>query len=232
MASLKTYINFLEGFVNANRVTLLDEKLNLRTRYITIVLEDLFQPHNASAVVRSSDSFGIQDIHVIENRNRFMPNSEISLGSEFWTNITIHNNNNNNTAPALNLLRKNGYRLVATSLNSKSTPLEKFNLEKGKTALIFGTELTGISDTVTEMADEFVHIPMVGFAQSLNVSVCTAIIMHHLTWKLRQTSIKWQLSEEESENLKIKWLENSIKKPKILRKWFIENHGSIDNLYV
>ncbi len=216
-------IEFFEQFVLPQRVELLNKNLQFRTNYLTIVLEDLFQQHNASAVIRTCDCFGIQNLHIIENRNTFNINKEIAVGSESWVTITKYNQAKNNTKDTLQKLKKNGYRIVATSLHQKATALEDFNLTQGKTALVFGTELTGISETAIKMADEFLYIPMFGFAESLNISVSAAIIIHQLTMNLRHSNIDWHLTKDETIDLKIKWLKNSIKKPNLLEKYFYQN---------
>ena len=218
-------IEHFEQFVLPQRVALLNKNLSFRTRYLTAVVEDIFQQHNASAIVRTCDCFGIQDLHIIESRNKFLPNKEIALGSEFWVDIHKYTSQDN-TSEAIQHLKNEGYRIVATTLHEKAVPLEKFDLNAGKTAFIFGTELTGISDAAKNMADEFLTIPMFGFADSFNVSVSAAIVMHFLTLQLRQSNLAWQLTEEEKMDVKIKWLKNSIKKPELLEKHFIENYRS------
>jgi tRNA (guanosine-2'-O-)-methyltransferase len=215
--------NYLKQFINPNRLKLINEKLNLRTRYITIVLEDLFQPHNASAVMRTCDCFGIQDIHIIENKNKFLGSDEIALGSDQWLTLSRYNKTNSNTIETLSVLKNNGYRIVATSSHHNATPIEEFNLEKQKTAFVFGTELNGITDDVKNMADEFAIIPMFGFTESLNISVAAAIILHYTSYKLRKSNIDWQLSDEEKKVLEVQWLKNSIQRPDKIVKHF-ENH--------
>ena len=82
-------ISHLKEFVSINRFNLFQEKADLRTNYITVVLEDIFQSRNISASIRSADCFGIQNIHIIENYNSFNHDSEVSLGSEKWVSFLI-----------------------------------------------------------------------------------------------------------------------------------------------
>jgi tRNA (guanosine-2'-O-)-methyltransferase len=215
-------IQYLENFCNPKRIQLLNANIENRTRYLTIVLEDLYQPHNASAILRSCDCFGIQDIHVIENRNKYSPNDEIAMGSEKWLNIYKYNNFPDNTLHALQNLKKQGYRIVSTSSHTQEVNLEKFDLTQGKVAFVFGTELTGVSERVMKLSDEFLTIPMFGFTESLNISVAAAILLHHLSWKLRQSDISWKLSEDEKNDLKVSWLKTSIKKADLIEKHFLE----------
>ncbi len=190
---------------------------------MTIVLEDIFQPQNASAVVRSADCFGIHDVHVIENRNKFNVDTEVAMGASKWINLQTHNQRENNTAETLSILKTEGYRIVATSPHKYDTKLEELDLLKGKIALVFGTELTGISTTASEMADEFVKIPMYGFTESLNISVSAAIIMHYLTLKMKSTpGINWQLRNNDREDILLQWLRSTIKSSDLLEKQFFQ----------
>ena len=215
-------IKYLEEFVNPARVELLNKNLNNRTQYITIVLEDIFQPHNSSAILRSCDCFGIQDIHIIENRNKYLPNSEIALGAEQWLTLTKYNNSSNNSAEALTSLKNKGYRIIATTPHDNCHLLTDFDLSEGKCAFVFGTELTGVSQTVENMADGFIKIPMYGFTESFNISVSVAILLYQLTQKLHTSDLNWHIEGSEKLNIKLKWLRNSIKKPHLIEKYFLE----------
>jgi tRNA (guanosine-2'-O-)-methyltransferase len=219
----KQLIEFFETFVNPNRVTLLNNRLNDRTNYLTVVLEDVFQPQNVSAVLRTCECFGIQDVHVVEERNAYRVNPDIVLGAEQWLSLYKYGGTENNTEFALKTLKDKGYRIIATSPHRNDVDLHNFNLQNGKAALVFGTELTGISDTVHKYADEYLKIPMYGFTESLNVSVSAAIIIQYLTNKLRETDIEWRLTEQEKQTLKLLWLKNSIRKPNIIEKYFFKN---------
>ncbi len=218
-------IQYLSGFVTQRRLKLFDSVLDQRTRYMTIVLEDIFQPHNASAVLRSCECFGIQDIHIIENQNKWGISPDVALGSHKWLNIYQYNQNINNTPETFRLLKSKGYRLVATSPHKKNSNLEDFDVTQGKFALILGSELNGLSPEALDLADEFLKIPMHGFTESLNISVTAAICIHHLTSKLRSLHVAWQLSQSEKDLLKLEWLKNSIRKSDLIIKAF---HGHRD----
>ena len=131
------------------------EVLDRRTRYLTVVLEDIYQPQNASAVLRTCECFGIQDVHIIENRNVYTLNSDVVLGADKWLDLHRYSGKEQNTSDAIRHLRESGYRLVATAPGTESTSIEDFDLQKGKTALLFGTELTGLTDEALEQADEY-----------------------------------------------------------------------------
>lgn len=205
-------IHYLSGFITPERLDLFERTLDQRTRYLTIALEDIYQPQNASAVLRTVDCFGLQDAYIIENNNQFEVDREVAMGATKWLNIKKFNKKENNSSDAIKHLRKKGYRIVATTPHEGDTNLEDYELGKGKTALFFGTELTGISDIVKNEADEFLKIPMYGFTESFNISVSAAIILHHLSHQLRfHTSLDWRLTQQERDEIKLGWLRRTIK---------------------
>lgn len=207
----KELVQFLSQFVTESRASLFNNIIEERTRYITIGLEDIYQSQNASAVLRTSDCFGIQDIHIIENQNEYQINPDVTLGSSKWLSLNKYNQSENNTLAAINKLKKDGYRIVATTPHKDDVNLEDFDIEKGKFALFFGTELNGLSDLMINNADEYLKIPMYGFTESFNISVSAAIILHHLTSNLRKSTLDWQLSDNEKEQIKLDWLKQTIK---------------------
>ncbi len=216
-------LNYLSSFVTPQRLELFDRILENRTNYVTIVLEDIYQPQNASAVLRTCDCFGIQNIHIIENRNEFEVDKEVAMGSSKWLTLHKHKRKIDNSLYTIKTLKKQGYRIVATSPHLHDQELQDFNITLGKTALVFGSELPGISEVVLQEADEYLKIPMFGFTESYNISVSAAIILHHLTLNLRKSdAANWQLTDEEKTNLKIQWLRNSIKSSKMIEKRFME----------
>lgn len=210
-------VEYLENFVSGRRVELFDKVLSDRTSYISVVLEDIFQPHNASAVLRTCDCLGIQQVHIIENRNEYNVNPDVALGSDKWLTMVKYRGEGNNTYEAYKDLRSRGYRIVATALHEKeAVSLDKFELGKGPVALVFGTEMHGLSRQAVEEADEYLQIPMYGFTESYNISVSAAIILYELSARLRTSDISWQMSEEEKISVKLNWLRNSVKKSELL----------------
>ena len=213
-------LNFLESFISENKKDLFRRIVEYRTRYITVVLEDIYQPHNASAVLRTCDCFGVQDVHIIENRNLYEVNPDVALGSSKWLTLTKYNTSKNNSLDTINRLKSKGYTIVATTPHKNDTPLNTLDLSK-KTALLFGTELNGLSDVALENADAFVKIPMVGFTESFNISVSAAIILHQLTEKLRESHFNWQLTHEEKTDIQLDWVRNVVKKSDLLEAEFL-----------
>jgi tRNA (guanosine-2'-O-)-methyltransferase len=201
--------NILCEHLTERKRALFDSVVNHRTRHLTLVMEDVYQTHNTSAIVRSMESWGIQDLYAIENRNSFNLHRRIARGAYDWLTLHQYNDHKNNTTACVEDLKKKGYRIVATALHENAIPLTELDITE-KTAIVMGTEITGVSDTMKEMADANVVIPMYGFTESLNVSVASAVIMQHLAHKMRNSDIQWQLSDEEKLALKIEWARRSI----------------------
>ncbi len=218
-------VDFLVEFITPERSDLYDKILKDRTRYLTVVFEDIYQPQNASAVLRSADCFGVQDVYVIENKNRFEVDTEVAMGSSKWIDIHRFNKKEQNTLDAITHLKEKGYRIVATSPHIQDTNLEDFDLSKGKTAFVFGTEKLGISDVVKSEADEFMKIPMYGFTESFNISVTVALTLHLLTHKLRQeNTIDWHLTEDEMVDVKLEWIRRTLKSVRLIEEVFYRDH--------
>lgn len=217
----KEIVAYLSNFISDERRAKFDQVLNFRTKHITIALEDIYQPHNASAVLRSCDIFGIQDIHVIENRNAYTVSRDVALGSPKWLNLHKYSGAENNTLNCINALKAKGYRIVATSPHKNDCVIEDLAVDK-PLALIFGTELTGISDTVRREADAFVKIPMHGFTESFNISVSAALCLHTLVSKLHKSDINWHLTDSEKDELLLTWLRNTIHKSDLIERDFLE----------
>ena len=200
-------IECLVDFMSEERFATLQRTLSKRTRYMTLLAENMFHPQNASALVRHCEAFGVQDLHTVETLCEFNPNLNIVRGTDKWIDIHRHAS----TAEALSHLRSEGYRIVATSPHRESCTPETFDVTRGKFVVVMGTEKTGISDEVMEAADEFLKIPMCGMVESLNVSACAAIIVYMLSERLRQSVDGWQLSEEEQVRTLYRWCMESVR---------------------
>jgi tRNA (guanosine-2'-O-)-methyltransferase len=221
---------YFANLVTDHRLSAMQRVLKFRTRYITIVLENIYQPHNASAVLRSCDAFGIQDVHIIENSNTFTTNSAVDMGTSQWLTLHRYRKADNNTRSALISLKERGYRIAATSPHTDDVLLEDFDLSQGKTAFLFGTELDGLTDEAMELADEYVRIPMFGFVESFNISVSCALTLHHLAAALHQSKLSWHLDEEEKQMLLLKWLMNSVRNPELHERRLEETGRAACNL--
>lgn len=207
-------MNRMLNMVTDNKVELIEKLADLRTKHITVVLENIYQSHNASAVIRSSDCFGIQDVHVIADKKKYEVNREVAMGAGKW--VTTHHYPNQNTATCLNQLKEKGYKIVATSPYA-TTSLSDLDIHQ-PVAMVFGTEKDGLSDDAIALADESVRIPMYGFTESFNISVSAALTLNTLREKLMSSDINWKLSEEELVELKIEWCKNILYKGKDVYK--------------
>jgi tRNA (guanosine-2'-O-)-methyltransferase len=220
--SKKDLIQYLSQFVSETRLKKFDDTINERTRHITVVLEDIYQAHNASAVLRSCDCFGIQDVYFIENRNKYKISTDVDMGASSWLSIYRHSEKeNNNTIKCLQTLKAKGYTIVATTPHEKDCTLGQLPIDN-KIALVFGTEIDGITDDVRNHADEFVRIPMYGFTESFNISVSAALSMYELTSRLRKSTISYHLNEEEKEDILLDWMKSSIKRCDLIIKEYLK----------
>jgi len=199
-------LEYLQTFLTERRVGLFDKVLKERTRHFKVAVEDVYQLHNTSAVIRSCESFGIQELHVIEEINLKRIDREIAMGAQKWVDVERHQS----AADCIQKLKNDGYRIVATSPHKDAHRLEDFDVTQ-KSAIFFGRETEGLSDFVLEAADDFIYIPTVGFTESLNISVSAAITLQHITSKLKASGIAWQLSEEELFEKKLDWTKKMIK---------------------
>lgn len=214
-----SYLNFLENILTENRKEKFLKVLKNRTNHFTIVVEDIFQMHNTSAVMRSCEVFGIQELNVIERRYGKNIDKEIAMGAQKWVDINMFENISN----CIETLKNKGYQIIATTPHENDCLLEDFDITK-PSAFFFGTERDGLSEEILQKADGFLKIPMVGFTESLNISVSAAIIIQNLTNRLRNSDIKWQLSETEILEKRLAWAKNSIKDIKrIEARYFDEN---------
>lgn len=200
------YLAYLEDFLTENRKERFADVLANRTNHFTIAVEDVYQFHNTSAVMRSCEVFGIQEINIVEQRFGKDIDKEIAMGAQKWVDI----NKFENITDCIAALRAKGYQIIATTPHNDSCLLHDFDVTK-KSALFFGTEKEGLSDEVMTKADGYLKIPMVGFTESLNISVSAAIIIQDITTRLRQSDVVWQLGELELLEKRLAWAKNSIK---------------------
>ncbi|MDT7831886.1 RNA methyltransferase [Flavobacteriaceae bacterium S356] len=215
-------LTYLEGYLTEKRKALFKKVLDERTRHFTVVLEDIYQQHNASAVVRTCDIFGIQDLHVIENKYVNKVSRHVAKGAQKWLTFHRYRQDMNNTDPCLQNLRNQGYQIIATTPHNDSCLLQDFDVTK-KSAFVFGVEKEGVSDKIMEEADGYLKIPMVGFTESLNISVAAAIILQDLTTRLRTSTSNWKLSQHEQEHLYVEWVEKTIKNVEKIKAHYFEN---------
>jgi tRNA (guanosine-2'-O-)-methyltransferase len=200
-------IEYLSQFTLAERVATLRRALSSRTKYMTLLAENMFHPQNASALVRHCEAFGVQQLHTVQTLCEFNPNLNIVRGTDKWIDLIHHAS----TADALKHLKSEGYRIIATTPHHQSCTPESFDVTKGKFAIVMGTEKTGISEEVMQQADEFMRIPMCGMVESLNVSACAAIIVYMLSQRMRSEVADWNLTAQEQAHILYRWMVDTVK---------------------
>ncbi|NMH86627.1 TrmH family RNA methyltransferase [Flavivirga algicola] len=205
MVDLKL-LEHLETYLTENRKERFEKVLCQRTKHFTVATEDVYQLHNTSAVIRSCDVFGIQEVNIVEERNSKRIDREIAMGAQKWVDL----NRYQTVEDCISNLKEKGYQIVATTPHTNDCELHAFDVTK-KSCFFFGREIDGLSQEVLGAADCYLKIPMVGFTESLNISVSAAIILQHVTTKLRQTNINWQLTEQEMLEKRLDWITKTIK---------------------
>ena len=203
-------IKYLEACVTEERKEIFQKVIKDRTRHFTVILEDLYQKHNTSAITRSCDVFGIQDMHIIENKYSTYMSNQVGKGSQKWMTFHRYNEKTHNTQDCIDAVKAKGYQVIATTPHESSEFVADFDVTK-KTAFVFGVEKEGVSDMMMDQADGYLKVPMYGFTESLNVSVAAAIILQEVATKIRKTEVQWGLSPEEHEEVYLSWLQKSIK---------------------
>lgn len=208
-------IQVLEPYVTAHKKRLINEVLARRTRFITVVLEDIFKPHNASAVIRTCECLGVQDLHIIENVKEYHVNPYVVRGASQWLTLDHYKEQESNTGNCLQILKAQGYQIVVTSVGSDAIPLDDFRLTQ-KSAFVFGNEHCGVSPEALNQADVQLRVPMFGFTESYNLSVSAAIILNQARLQFEKSLINWHLSEPEKDSLKLVWYKEIVKNSEII----------------
>ena len=211
-------LTYLEGYLSEERKQRFLNVLQKRTKHLTVVVEDVYQLHNTSAIIRSCDVFGIQELYVIEDRFGKRLDKNIAMGAEQWVDVYRYQT----TSDCISKLKGDGYQIIATTPHNDSNLLHDF-FPTEKSAIFFGTEKKGLSEGVMQQADGFLKIPMVGFSESLNVSVSAAIIIQQLAQKVRSSTLNWQLTDLEVLEKRLDWTKKSIKDVRgIIDRYLIE----------
>ena len=208
----KSLIDYLEGRLQPTRLERIQKSLQGRSKNLKIVLEDIYDPHNANAVIRSCDAMGVQDINIIENRNKFAINKGVTKGSTKWVDLRRYSDNADvNTKNCIFDLKKDGFKVYATSLHEKSISLPLLD-PPNKIAVIFGSEKLGVSREAIDLADGVLQVPMSGFSESMNISVSAGIIIYHLSQLMsKKYGAKYFTQGQEKEEIYIKFLLNSVR---------------------
>ena len=199
----------------------MEKVLDQRTRYVTIVLEDIFQSQNASAVVRTCECLGLQDIHIIETMSSWTTNKLVLRGSNKWLNIIRYKKKDgNNIEDCFKALHQKGYRIAVTDPSPDGVSIDELALDK-PVAFVMGNERHGSSPYALAHADVKVHIPMVGFTESMNISVSAAICLNSVLSKLRKSELPWRLTDGEKEDLRLAWYKTAVRRSELLEREFL-----------
>ena len=201
----KELLAYLETKITAKRLKRFNDVLSQRTKHFIVATEDVYHLHNTSAVMRSCDVFGIQELSIIEEQGGKKIDREIALGAQKWVDLKRYDS----ALECIKDMRSKGYQIVATTPHKDDCNLQDFDVSK-KSCFFFGRETEGLTQDVLDHSDCYLKIPMFGFTESLNVSVSAAIILQNLTYRLKQSDILWQLSEEEKNKKKIDWIKKTI----------------------
>ena len=217
-------LQYLRNYMTEERAIRFREVLESRTRYFTVAVEDVFKERNASAIIRTADCFGIQDVHIIENQNEYQISENISKGAEKWVNVSIYDEHLNNTGACISKLRDKGYQIIATSPHASGLGPDDFDISK-KSAFFLGGEKEGLSSEVIDKADGYIRIPMYGFTESYNISVAGALMLYELTRRLHNSEINWKLTEQEQLELQLDWTIKTIASSEKLIEKYLENQS-------
>ncbi len=178
--------------------------LEQRQPDLTVVMENIHDPHNVSAMLRSSDAVGIYEVNLVYTTTKY---PKIGSKSSSSANKWIGRRKFSSIPECYQQLRKEGFQILATRLDENAKQLYEFDLTL-PTAFVFGNEHEGVSDDAALLADATVYIPMMGMIQSLNVSVACAVTIYEA---LRQRIQKGYYSnprfdEQQLKKLKEEWL--------------------------
>jgi tRNA (guanosine-2'-O-)-methyltransferase len=205
--------NFLE-YITEERKNKIIKVLSQRTRFLTVLMENFFDPRNIAAVIRTCDAFGIQDLHVLELDHPFFISRRVSKGADNWLNIYKYNQ----TELAVSEMRKKGYQLFYADPDPSHPNLDELDLSR-KTALVFGQEKNGISPQMIKLCDGGFRIPLHGFVDSFNVSVACALTLHHCTNRLlKNPPPDYHIPSGDKEILLQHWLARNTLAGNLLRK--------------
>lgn len=193
----------MRKFKTDKRFKKIEEVVTARQQSLKVVLENIHDPHNVSAILRSCDAVGVSEVDLLYTVEEFPKISKVSsASSKKW----VEQKRYNNTIECINSLKKDGFKIYGTLLSEEADSIYDLDLTE-KVAIVMGNENRGLSEEMIAAIDKPVYIPMRGMIQSLNVSVATAVTLYEAQ---RQRALKGmyeksELSEEELENQITEW---------------------------
>ena len=211
-------------FVSEHKKAFIERVLEHRTRYVTVALEDIYQSQNASAVLRTCECLGVQNVHIIETKSEWSTNKKVLKGSDKWLDIIRYNMPKAaNIEACLSLLKQQGYQIAVTDPSPDGISVEDVPIDK-PLAFVMGNELNGSSPYSMAHADLKVKIPMVGFTESLNISVSAAICLNSVLSRLRRSDIRWSLTENEKDLLRLQWYKKVVRRSELMEREFLRSN--------
>ncbi|MEY8761571.1 TrmH family RNA methyltransferase [Chryseobacterium tongliaoense] len=220
MKDLAQTFEYLKQFLTEERLKKIEHFSPESSDFVLPVMEDVYQFRNAAAIVRSVEACGFHKVVALEEENVFNPNLTVTKGAETWVEVEKMPKN----ISSLQEIKNRGYKILAVSPEKNAVMLPDYQITE-PIALVFGTELEGVSEEVLDFADETLAIPMYGFTKSFNVSVAAGICMYELKQKLLRSDIDYQLSEEKLIRMKIRWAVNSMRSGQQIFEKYIRDNG-------
>lgn len=203
---LSQTFEYLKQFLTEERLRKIEHHAQESSDFVLPVMEDVYQFRNAAAIIRSVEACGFHKVVALEESNTFNPNLSVTKGADTWVEVEKMPRN----LASLQIIKNAGYKIIAVSPEKNAKFLPDYEITQ-PIALVFGTELEGVTDEILDFADETLAIPMYGFTKSFNVSVAAAICMYELKQKLLKSHLQYHLSKEKLLELKIRWAVNSIR---------------------
>lgn len=215
-------LQHLSQFVSDHKKQYVEKVLNQRTRYLTVVLEDIYQSQNASAVIRTCECMGLQDIHIVEQQTKYHINPRVLKGANKWISFhQYHHKNEHNTEACFKALRERGYKILVADPADDGQSIHEIDITEQKMALVFGNELRGVSSQALSRADQKIKVPMHGFTESLNISVSVAICLNTLITKLHDSQVDYFLSEAEKDEIRLDWYRKIVRRSDLIEREFL-----------
>ncbi|WP_439479701.1 TrmH family RNA methyltransferase [Chryseobacterium aquaticum] len=215
---VKTY-EYLKQFLTEERLRKIEHFAPESSDFVLPVLEDVYQFRNAAAIVRSVEACGFHKVVALQEENNFEPNLKVTKGADTWVEVEKLSRN----MESFQKIKDKGYKIVAVSLENNAKMLPDYEITE-PIALVFGTEMEGVSQEILDFADETLAIPMYGFTRSFNVSVAASICVYELKQKLMKSDMNYKLNEEKLLRMKIRWAVNSMRSgDQIFEKYLRDN---------
>lgn len=221
-SSERRVVEHLAQFITDHKKEGVERVLANRTRFISVVLEDIFQSQNASAVIRTCECMGVQEVHIVENITKYSINPRVLKGANKWMNISRHaSRKENNTIACITELKASGYTVLALDPDADGQSIFDVDISNSKVALVFGNELRGLSPTAIAHCHSKVKIPMYGFTESLNISVSVAICLSSLISRIRESGVDVGLTNEEKDTIRLAWYRKIVRNSSLIEREFL-----------